>query len=107
MWDRRDGVTATCVHPGFVRTNFGHNNEFSPLLKPILRLMARFARTPEKGAETVVYLASSPEVQGASGGYYVDCKLAETSPAARDDDAAERLWRLSEQLVGIAQAPSD
>jgi NAD(P)-dependent dehydrogenase (short-subunit alcohol dehydrogenase family) len=97
------GVTATCVHPGFVRTNFGRNNEVSPLLKPILTLIARFARTPEKGAETVVYLARSPEIQGASGGYYVDCKSAPTSPAAQDDAAAERLWRLSEQLVGIAR----
>jgi NAD(P)-dependent dehydrogenase (short-subunit alcohol dehydrogenase family) len=96
------GVTATCVHPGFVRTNFGRNNEIPALLKPILALIARFARTPEKGAETVVYLASSPEVQGASGGYYFDCKAARVSPAAEDDDAAERLWRSSEQLVGIA-----
>ena len=95
-------VTATCLHPGFVRTNFGRHNEISPFLKPILRFMARFARSPEKGAETVIYLASSPEVQGASGGYYFDCKLTPPSSAGQDDGAAEHLWQVSERLVGIA-----
>jgi NAD(P)-dependent dehydrogenase (short-subunit alcohol dehydrogenase family) len=98
-------VTATCVHPGFVRTNFGANNDkdVPPLIKHIYFFIARFARSPEKGAETVVYLASSPQVQGESGGYYFDCKPTPTSPAAQDDVAAERLWHVSEQLVGITQ----
>jgi NAD(P)-dependent dehydrogenase (short-subunit alcohol dehydrogenase family) len=97
-------VTATCVHPGFVRTNFGSNNEndVSPLIKRIFRFVSRFARTPEKGAETVVYLAASPEVQGESGGYYFDCKLTPPTSAAQDDAAAERLWQVSERLAGIA-----
>lgn len=96
-------VTATCLHPGFVRTNFGRNNDISPWLKPIFGLIVLLAaRSPEKGAQTVVYLATSPEVQGASGGYYFDCKPTQPSPAAQDDTAAERLWQLSEQLVGIA-----
>jgi NAD(P)-dependent dehydrogenase (short-subunit alcohol dehydrogenase family) len=100
-------VTATCVHPGFVRTNFGSNNEndVSSLIKSIFLLIARFARTPEKGAETLIYLASSADVQGASGGYYFDCKLTAPAPVGRDDDAAERLWQASEQLVGIADIP--
>jgi hypothetical protein len=50
----------------------------------------------------VVYLASSAEVEGASGGYYFDCKLIPPSSAGQDDGAAERLWHVSEQLVGIA-----
>ncbi len=95
-------VTATCLHPGFVRTSFGRDVEMSALLKFIFRFAARFARTPEKGAETVIYLASSPEVQGASGGYYFDCKLTPPSPAGQDDGAAEQLWHVSERLVGIA-----
>ena len=95
-------VTATCLHPGFVRTNFGRNIDVSPVLKALFRLIAHFARPPEKGAETVIYLASSPQVQGASGGYYFDCKLTPPSPAAQDDDAAERLWQVSERLVGIS-----
>jgi retinol dehydrogenase-12 len=95
-------VTATCLHPGFVRTSFGRDFAGSPILKRIFGLAARFARTPEKGAQTVIYLASSPEVKGASGGYYVDCKLTTPSAAAQDDDVAERLWQVSDQLVGIA-----
>jgi len=94
-------ITATCLHPGFVRTNFGRDVDMPALLKRLFGFAARFARMPEKGAETVVYLASSPQIQGASGGYYFDCKLKSPSPAAQDDNAAERLWQVSEQLVGI------
>jgi NAD(P)-dependent dehydrogenase (short-subunit alcohol dehydrogenase family) len=95
-------VTATSLHPGFVRTNFGRNVEMSRLLKLIFGFAARFARSPEKGAETVVYLATSPQVQGASGGYYFDCKPIPPSSAAQDDNAAEHLWQVSEQLVGAS-----
>lgn len=95
-------VTATCLHPGFVKTSFGRGFDVSPLLKSLFTLISRFARTPEKGAETVVYLAASPEVEGASGGYYFDCKLKTPSRAAEDDGAAERLWQQSERMVGIA-----
>jgi NAD(P)-dependent dehydrogenase (short-subunit alcohol dehydrogenase family) len=97
-------VTATCLHPGLVRTNFGTHNakDVSSLAKIIIGFVMRFARTPEKGAETVIYLASSPQVEGASGGYYVDCKPAMTSQLAKDDAAAERLWQVSERLAGIA-----
>jgi NAD(P)-dependent dehydrogenase (short-subunit alcohol dehydrogenase family) len=99
-------VTATCMNPGFVRTNFGRDDnedDVSTVTKVVMGLVKRFARTPEKGAETVIYLASSPEVQGASGGYYVDRRLMSPAPAGRDDGAAERLWRVSERLVGIAK----
>jgi retinol dehydrogenase 12 len=95
-------VTATCLHPGFVKTSFGRGFDVSPLLGQLFALISRFARTPEKGAETVIYLAASPEVQGASGGYYFDCRLKTPSAAAQDDAAAERLWQLSERLVGVA-----
>lgn len=94
-------VTATCLHPGFVRTNFGRNNDVSPWFKVVFELVSRVARTPEKGAETLIYLATSPSVQGESGGYYFDCKPSQPSRAARDDAAAERLWQISERLVGI------
>jgi len=95
-------VTATCLHPGFVRTSFGRDFDGSPILNGIFKLASRFARTPEKGAQTVIYLAISPQVQGASGGYYFDCKLTPPSAAAQDDAAAEHLWQVSERLVGIA-----
>src|SRR5262245_33864436 len=95
-------VSATCLHPGFVRTNFGANNnrDISPVFKALFLLISRFARTPEKGAETVIYLASSPDVHGESGGYYFDCKPLSPSAAGQDDEAAERLWQISERLVG-------
>jgi retinol dehydrogenase 12 len=92
-------VTATCLHPGFVRTHFGR--DLSPMARSVFNVVARFARSPEKGAETIVYLAAAPQVQGASGGYYFDCRPTQPSPAAEDDGAAERLWRVSEELVGI------
>ena len=92
-------VTATCMHPGFVRTSFGRGFDGSPIVKHLFRFVSRFARTPEKGAETLVYLATSAEVAGDSGGYYVDCKPTAPSPAGQDDAAAERLWQVSEQLV--------
>jgi NAD(P)-dependent dehydrogenase (short-subunit alcohol dehydrogenase family) len=95
-------VTATSLHPGVVRTSIGRNFDLSPFLMRVFELVFRFARSPEKGAETVIYLASSPQVQGASGGYYRDCKLTPTAPAGQDDRAAERLWQVSERLVGIA-----
>ncbi len=76
--------------------------DISPLIGRIFKLISRFARTPEKGAETVIYLASSPEVQGESGGYYFDCKPIAPAKAGQDDGVAERLWQVSEQLVGIA-----
>jgi len=99
-------VTATCLHPGFVRTSFGVNNtaDISPLFKALFSFISRFARTPEKGAETVIYLASSPQVEGASGGYFHDCKPIAPTAAGQDDAVAERLWQVSAQLVGIADA---
>ena len=92
------GVTANCLHPGLVATNFtaGRGLTFR-LLQAISKL---FAITSEEGAKTTVYLASSPEVEGASGGYYAKCKPATPTAAARDDEAARRLWALSEGRVG-------
>jgi NAD(P)-dependent dehydrogenase (short-subunit alcohol dehydrogenase family) len=93
-------VTATCLHPGFVRTNFGR--DMPTVGRIIFGLISRFARSPEKGAETLVYLATSAQAAGASGGYYFDCKLMQPAPAARDDEAAEELWKFSQQCVGVA-----
>jgi NAD(P)-dependent dehydrogenase (short-subunit alcohol dehydrogenase family) len=93
-------VTATCLHPGFVRTSIARDMGAIP--RGLFGLMAPFIRSPQKGAQTLVYLAASPEVQGASGGYYFDCKLTQPSPAAQDEQAAEQLWQVSKQLVGIA-----
>jgi len=93
------GVTATCLHPGVVATGFGRT---APLIIKAFQILARpFLLDSKKGADTLVWLASSPEVEGAGGGYYVKRKLTEPSTAARDRAVARRLWRISEELTGL------
>jgi len=94
------GVTATCLHPGVVATGFGREGPL--LIREFQRWVGRLLLLdPQRGADTVVWLASSPEVAGASGGYYANRRLATPSPAARDAAAAHRLWLLSERLTGL------
>src|SRR6185295_11785312 len=93
------GVTANCLHPGFVATRFGDNNGgWFGLAIGVAKGL--FALSPQQGAQTSVYLASSPEVT-ASGGYFDKCAPATPSRAARDDEAARRLWQESARLVGV------
>ena len=96
------GVTANCAHPGVVRTGFGR--ESRPLLKLGITIARPFMLSPERGADTIVYLASSPDVAGQTGGYYVKRQRREPSAAARDDTAARELWELSERMTGLAPA---
>ena len=94
------GVTANCLHPGAVATRFGESSGgWVGRLLPLLKL---FFISPEKGADTIIYLASSPEVEKTTGEYFVKRKITEPSAAARDDVAAKRLWEASEKLAGIA-----
>jgi NAD(P)-dependent dehydrogenase (short-subunit alcohol dehydrogenase family) len=94
------GVTANCLHPGFVATRFG--NDARGALRPALAIAKRlFALSPEEGAKTMVYLASSPQVTGRSGGYYERCAPAEPSRAAQSDEDARRLWQVSVEITGI------
>jgi NAD(P)-dependent dehydrogenase (short-subunit alcohol dehydrogenase family) len=94
------GVTANCLHPGFVATRFGDNA--GGAMRTGLAIAKRlFALSPEEGAKTMVYLASSPEVSGRSGGYYDRCAPAEPSPAAQSDTDARRLWELSVKIAGV------
>jgi NAD(P)-dependent dehydrogenase (short-subunit alcohol dehydrogenase family) len=93
------GVTANTLHPGFVASNFGKSE--GPFWTAAFSLMRPFMISAENGAQTVIYLASSPEVAGATGGYYVDCKPSRSSNIARDEPTARRLWEVSEQLTGL------
>jgi NAD(P)-dependent dehydrogenase (short-subunit alcohol dehydrogenase family) len=95
------GVTANCLHPGFVATRFGDNNR--GIFRIGLAIAKLFAITPAKGAETIVYLATSPGVDDVSGGYFADCRPARLSQAAQDDAAARRLW---DESARIAQLPA-
>jgi len=87
------GVTANCVHPGFVASGFARNN--GPLMRLGMTIASPFARTTEKGAETIVWLADSKAVEGQSGGYFVDRRRQQPAPQAQDTDAARRLWETS------------
>jgi retinol dehydrogenase 12 len=97
------GVTANCAHPGMVRTGFGRDAR--PLMKIAITIGRAFMLSPARGADTVVYLASSPDVAAQTGGYYVKRQPREPSAAARDDAAARKLWEISEKMTGLAPAP--
>lgn len=92
-------VTANCLHPGFVATRFG--DQSGGLLAPAVRIAKNFAISPEKGAETIVYLASSPEVEGANGGYFYKCRPATPAKEVQDDASARRLWDVTAKLTGL------
>jgi len=92
------GVTANCFHPGAVRTNLVRGSGYGL----VWGAASVFFASPEKGADTAVYLASSGEVEGVSGEYFVKRKQARASDPAYDSDAAERLWEASEKLTGLA-----
>jgi NAD(P)-dependent dehydrogenase (short-subunit alcohol dehydrogenase family) len=94
-----NGVTANCLHPGFVATRFGDGS--GGFLSGVVRVAKLFAITPEKGAETIVYLASSPDVAAISGEYFYQCRPATPTAAGRDDAAAGRLWAESAKIAGI------
>ncbi|MBV9571301.1 MAG: SDR family oxidoreductase [Alphaproteobacteria bacterium] len=93
------GVTANCLHPGFVATRFG--DESGRLMSWGVRVAKHIALTPEQGAETIIHLASSPAVEGQTGGYYYRNRLTAPSRQAQDDVAAKRLWDVSAKLSGV------
>jgi retinol dehydrogenase 12 len=92
-------VTANCLHPGFVATRFGNGSGGLGAL--VIRIAKNFALTPEEGAQTIIYLAASPEVAGTSGKYFDKCKEATPAAEARNDADARRLWDVSAQLSGV------
>ena len=100
--DRRlsgSGVTVNAVNPGFVGTNIGANNGW--LVKLFLKIPRFRAISVEEGAETSVYLASSPEVEGVSGRYFYQRQAVPSSRYSDDEKAARRLWEVSAELTGI------
>jgi NAD(P)-dependent dehydrogenase (short-subunit alcohol dehydrogenase family) len=94
------GVTANCLHPGFVATSFGDNNRgFWGLGIAIGKLVA--AIPVQRGAETPVYLASSLDLDGISGKYFIKRREGKPDAPAEDDRTAARLWKESERLMGL------
>ncbi len=98
------GVTANSLHPGTVRTGYGADGDARGLLAFGIKISSPFFLSPAKGARTSIYLASAPEVAGISGEYFVKCKPRQPKRWARDDEAARRLWQVSEVLVGLTPA---
>jgi retinol dehydrogenase 14 len=94
------GVSANCLHPGAgVRTNLGSG--VSGVFGFTVRALTPLMKSPEKGAETSIYLASSPEVEGVSGGYFVKKAEARSSDASHDERLARRLWEASADLTNL------
>ena len=98
---RDTGVTANCLHPGFVATRFG--DQSGSWMSHIVRLAKFFAISPAKGAQTIVYLASSPDVAKTTGRYFYKSIPAIPSRAAQDDRAASLLWQRSAALAGMKE----
>jgi NAD(P)-dependent dehydrogenase (short-subunit alcohol dehydrogenase family) len=94
------GVTANALHPGFIHTGFASNNGW--IFAFGMNLVGLFIRKPAKGAQTSIYLASSPQVEGVTGKYFFDCQPIDSSPLSHDRVLAEKLWQVSLELTGKA-----
>jgi len=94
-----DGVAVNSLHPGLVATNFGRSN--GGIFRRMWDIFELIAVSPEDGAKTSIYLASSPEVAGVTGQYFVRCKPVRSSIASYDEQLARRLWEVSEKLTGL------
>lgn len=93
------GVTANSLHPGVVSTNFGDSGKW--WIKLFYKVAKPFLVSPEKGAETSIYLASSDDVEGVNGAYFKNKMAATPSKDARNKENAEYLWKISEKLCGL------
>lgn len=94
------GITANALHPGFVATRFGDNS--GGLMRTVLQVAKPIgAISPEEGAKTIIYLASSADVADVTGEYFYECKITQPSPQARDDDDARKLWEISESIARL------
>lgn len=93
------GITVNCLHPGFVATRFG--DQSGGFLQSLFGVAKIFAISPEKGAQTIIHLASAPEVAGVSGGYFYKNRPATPTREAQDDASARRLWDATAKLTGV------
>ncbi len=94
-------VTVNALHPGFVSTRLARNNGLVfQLVMPLMRIIAR---SPEEGARNSVYLATSPDVEGITGKYFVDGQAVPSSAASYDEDTARKLWQVSLEMTGLVE----
>jgi len=102
-WLVGTGVTVNCLHPGGIGSGLWTNN--GPLAQFIMKAGRFFLKTPEQGARTTIYLASSPDVEGITGKYYSDCREKTSSRDSYDLNIARRLWNVSAQMTGVDPEP--
>ena len=94
------GVTATVLHPGVTRTAFGAEDS-THAMAPIIAALRPFMRSPERGADTAVYLASFPDVESVTGRYFANRKAKKSHKSSYDTATNARLWQFSADLVGL------
>lgn len=97
-------VTATALHPGMTNTSFSTEDPHRKMA-PIVFVVRPFMKSPKKGADTAVYLASSPEVEGVTGRYFVNHKIKESEQSSYNTATTAQLWQISADLVGIPNDP--
>ncbi len=98
------GVTVNAVHPGVVATGFARDGDTKGLVPWLMALTRPFYRSPEKGAQTSIFVASSAALDGVTGKYFANSKETQPTSVAQDDEAARRLWTASEELIAQADA---
>ena len=96
------GITVNCCHPGAVATNIGISRD-TGFGKTVTGMLRPFFQTPEQGARTAIYLASSEDVSEVTGEYFYKCNIAKSSGRSKDMTLAKRFFEFSEQLVGLNQ----
>jgi NAD(P)-dependent dehydrogenase (short-subunit alcohol dehydrogenase family) len=96
------GVTVNALHPGVVSTSFGA--EDPTLLTRLARPLMRFMKSPAQGAVTSTYLASSPDIEAITGQYFANSTPKTSNESSYDTTAANRLWHVSADLVGLTPA---
>ncbi len=99
------GITVNALHPGVVATDI-INDAVPPIARPFMGIFKRFLLTPEQGAQTALYLATSPELESVTGKYFVRGKQAQSVPISYDEALQERVWTMSTDLVGLEHSVS-
>src|SRR5437588_9398273 len=94
------GVTANCLHPGFVATNFAQS-DVRPAVRFLVKLIGSFGASPQEGAKTSIYLASSPDVEGVTGTYFVKSMPRRSASISYDESLQRQLWEQSAKLVNV------
>ena len=94
------GITVNALHPGITATNIV-DNVAPPIARPFVGVIKLFLQSPEQGARTALYLATSPEVEGITGKYFVRGKPERSVPISYDETLQERVWNISAELVGL------